>query len=150
MKLKISKKLIDVWGHSAVNFIAGCFPFKWSINSLSFSCPCSQRKKMYSMYLHHRYGFSSISIKISSSNSAINNIMYDGENFVTISVPCFCLKVFSLKVKILFLRTNSASVLMLRWWQVFPVLYLVNYAEQTESLYVEYYDIYQQLLQYRK
>ena len=61
------------------------------------------------MYLHRRYGFSSISLKISSSNSAINNMLYGGENLVPIVVPRFCFKAFSLKVKILFLRTTSAS-----------------------------------------
>ena len=92
-----------------MNFIVGCFSFKYSINSLSFSSPCSQRKKMSSMYLQHRYGLSSISLKISSSNSAINNIIYGGANFVPIAVPRFCFKVFSLKVKILFLTTTSAG-----------------------------------------
>ena len=64
---------------------------------------------MSSMYLYHRYGLSSISLKISSSNSAINNILYGGANFVPIAVPRFYFKVFSIKVKILFLRTTSAS-----------------------------------------
>ena len=96
-------------GHSAVNFIVGCFSFKYSINPLSFSSPFSQRKKISSMYLHYRYGFSSISLKISSSNSAIDNILYRGANFLPIAMPRFCFKVFSLKVKILFLRSTSAS-----------------------------------------
>ena len=61
------------------------------------------------MYLHHSYGLSSISLKISSSNYAINNILYSGENFVPIAVPRFCFKVFSIKVKALFLRTTSAG-----------------------------------------
>ena len=58
------------------------------------------------------YGFSSILLKISSSNSAINNILYGEANFVPfvpIAVHLFCFKDFSLKVKILFLRTTSAS-----------------------------------------
>ena len=50
-----------------------------------------------------------MSSKISSSNQAINNILYGGANFVPIAVPRFCFKVFSIKVKILFLRTTSAS-----------------------------------------
>ena len=101
--------MIDVWDHSAVNFIVGCFLFKCSINSLSFSSPCSQRKKMSSIYFHHRYSFSSISLKISSANSAINNILYGRTNFIPIAVPRFYFKVCSLKVNILFLRTTSAS-----------------------------------------
>ena len=61
------------------------------------------------MYLHHRYDFSSISLEISISNLSIKNILYGGENLVTIAVPRFFFKVFSLRVKILFLRTTSAS-----------------------------------------
>ena len=61
------------------------------------------------MYLHHRHGCSSISLKISSSNPIINNILYGGANFAPIAVSCFSVKFFSLKVKILFLRTISAS-----------------------------------------
>ena len=53
------------------------------------------------MYLCHRYEFSSISLKIFSSNLAINNILYGRAKV--------CFKFFSLKVKILFLRTTSAS-----------------------------------------
>ena len=89
--------------------MVGCFSFKYSINFLSFSSPCSQRKKMSSMYLHHMYGLNSISRKIYSSNSAINNILYGGANFVPVAVPHFCFKVFSINVKILFLRTTSES-----------------------------------------
>ena len=36
------------------------------------------------------YGFSSISLKTSSCNLAINNILYSGANFVPIVVPRFC------------------------------------------------------------
>ena len=36
-------------------------------------------------------------------------MLYGGADFVPIAVPRFCFKVFSLKVKILFLRTTSAS-----------------------------------------
>ena len=89
--------------------MVGCFSFKYSINFLSFSSPCSQRKKMPSMYLHHRYGLNSISRKIYSSNSAINNILYGGANLVPVAVPHFFFEVFSINVKILFLRTTSAS-----------------------------------------
>ena len=79
------------------------------MNSLGFSSPCYQRKKISFMYLHHRYGLSSISLKISSSNSVINNMLYGGANFIKIAVPRFCFKDFSLKVKILLLITTSAS-----------------------------------------
>ena len=74
---------------------------------LMFLFSMLSKKKMSCMY--HRYGFSSILRKISSSKSAMNSILYGGANFVRITVPRFCFKVFSLKVKILFLRTTSAS-----------------------------------------
>ena len=61
------------------------------------------------MYLRHRYGFSSISLQICSSNSAINNILYGGANFVPIAEHRFFFKAFSLKVKTLFLRTTPTS-----------------------------------------
>ena len=64
---------------------------------------------MSPMHLQHFYGFTSISLKISASYSAINNILYDEANFVPIDVPHFFFKVFALKVKLLFLRTTSAS-----------------------------------------
>ena len=70
----ISKKFANVWDHPALNFMVACFSFNCSINSLSFSSPCSQRRKIPSMYLHHRYGFSSISLELFFSNSAINNM----------------------------------------------------------------------------
>ena len=70
----ISKKFVNIWDHSALNFIVACFSFNCSINSLSFSSPCSQRRKIPSLYLQHRYGFSSISLELFFSNSAINNM----------------------------------------------------------------------------
>ena len=103
-----SKTLSDVWDYSVVNSIVECVSFKCYINSPSLSS-CSQQKKMSSKYLHHRYCFSSISLKISSSNLAINNILNGGANFVPIAVSHFCFKIVSLKVKISFLRTTSAS-----------------------------------------
>ena len=65
---------------------------------------------MSSMYLHHMYGLSFISLTISSSHSGINNILYGEANFVLTPVPRFDFKVFALKVKILCLRTTSAIV----------------------------------------
>ena len=63
---------------------------------------------MSSMYLHHMYGLSLISLTISSSNSGINNILYGAANFVSTAVPRFDFKDFALKVKILRLRITSA------------------------------------------
>ena len=91
-----------------MSFIIRFFSFKCFVNSLSLSSPCSQREKMSSMYLHHMYDLSFISLTISSSNSGINNILYGGVNFVSTAVPRFDFKVFALKVKILCLRTTSA------------------------------------------
>ena len=45
-----SKKLIDVWDHSAVNFIVGYFSFYFSVNSLNSFSLCSQYKK-YVIYV---------------------------------------------------------------------------------------------------
>ena len=104
-----SKTLSDVSDYSVMNSIVEWVSFKCYINSSSLSSPCSQRKKMSSKYLHHRYCFSSISLKISSSNLAINNILNGGANFVPIAVSHFCFKFVSLKVKISFLRTTSTS-----------------------------------------
>ena len=58
------------------------------------------------MYFHHMYCSSYISLKMSSSNSAIINLLYGGAKFVPISVPHFCFKFFSLKVKIIAFKNN--------------------------------------------
>ena len=65
-------------------------------------------KKDVIYVLHRRYGFSSVSLKISSSNSAINNILYDGATFVPVAIPRFCFKVFFPKSKNIVLK-NSLS-----------------------------------------
>ena len=49
---------------------------------------------MSPMYLHHKYGLYSDSFIISPSSSAVNKMLYGGENFVSIAVPCFCLSAF--------------------------------------------------------
>ena len=76
--------------------------------------PMSPRKKMSSICLHHGYGFSSISLKTSSSNSAINNLLYGGANVVPIAVPHFYFfpypsSSFFLKIKNIVLKKNSAN-----------------------------------------
>ena len=76
--------------------------------------PMSPRKKMSSICLHHGYGFSSISLKTSSSNSAINNLLYGGANVVPIAVPHFYFfpypsSSFFLKIKNIVLKKNSAD-----------------------------------------
>ena len=61
------------------------------------------------MFLHDWHGLSYISLKMFSTNSAINNILYGEVNFLPIAVTRFCFEVFSFKVKIFSLRTTSAS-----------------------------------------
>ena len=104
-----SKKSINLGDHSALNFIAGCFSFKCSINFVSLCSACFQSKKMLSMYLHRRYGFSSIPLKMSPSNSTTYNILYSGENFVLIATTRFCFKAFYSKATIFSLRPTLAS-----------------------------------------
>ena len=108
-KTVTSKKLIDVWDHSAVNFMVKYFSFKFPINSSVFLSSMFPKTNMSSMYLHNRYDFTSILLNVSSSNSAISNILYGEGNLVPIAVPRFCFKGFSLKGKMLFLRKTSAS-----------------------------------------
>ena len=48
-----SKKVIDVFYQSGVNFIVDCILLMLSINDFSFSSPWSQRENI-SIYLHHR------------------------------------------------------------------------------------------------
>ena len=63
--------------------------------------------KIYRQYTS-TIGLKSASLRISSSSSAINRILYGGANFVPIAVPLFCLKIFLLNLKILFFSTTSA------------------------------------------
>ena len=114
----------------------------------------SKEKKMLSIYLHHMYGLSSVSLKISSSISAELDILHSGANFVPIAASCFCFKVFSLKVKILLLRTTSASSTSVEIVTYFFYLKsswlvdLVDLADRPSSC--EMLDISQQHLQYIK
>ena len=105
----ISKKLIVSFEYSAVNFIVGWKLFNLLRNFSRDSSPCSQIKKMSSMYLQHIIGFFSGALRIFSSKSTINKMAYGGANFVPIAVPRTCLKVFSSNWKTLFFSTISAS-----------------------------------------
>ena len=107
-----SKKLIEVFDHSAVNLMVGCALLILSINNLSLSSPCSLKKNMSSLYRHHKYGLYLDSFIISSSSSNINKMLYGGVNFVPIAVPRFCLSVFFPNVNMLFLNTTSAKSIM--------------------------------------
>ena len=107
-----SKKFIDLCDHSAVNFIIGWierFSLRVFTKFLNFSSPCSQIKEVSSIYLHHKYGLLSTILGIFFSSYAINKILQGEANFVAIAVPLFCFKVFSLKLKILCFKTNSAN-----------------------------------------
>ena len=84
-----SKKLIEVFHHSAVKFMVGCTLLILSINDFNLFSPCSHRKNMSSMYLHYKDGLYSDTFIISSSSSAINKMLYGGANVVPIAVPRF-------------------------------------------------------------
>ena len=67
---------------------------------------------MSPMYLHHRYGFSFISLKISSNTFAIKNTLYGGAKFVPIAVlHYFC---FIIKSKHIALKNNLSKFYLLR------------------------------------
>ena len=89
-----SKKLIEVFDHSVVNFMVGCTLLILSINDFNLFSPYSHQKNMSSMYLHHKYGLYLDSFIISSSSYTIDKILYGGGNFVPIAVPRVCLSVF--------------------------------------------------------
>ena len=114
-----SKKLIEIFDHSAVNFMVGCALLILSINDFDLFSPYSHQKNMSSMYLHHKYGLYSDSFIISSSSSAINKMLYGGANFVPIAVPRFCLSVFFPNVNMLFFNTTSAKSIMVLLRHIF-------------------------------
>ena len=107
-----SRKLMEVFDHSVVNFMVGCALLILSINDLNLFSPCSHQKNMSSMYLLHKYGLHSDSFIITSSSSAINKMVYGGANFVPIAVPRFCLSVFFPNVNMLFFNTTSSQSIM--------------------------------------
>ena len=87
-----SKKLIEVFDHSAVNLMVGRALLILSINNFNLSSPCFLKKNMSSLYRHHKYGLYLNSFIISSSSSAINKMLCGGVNFVPESSPPFLLK----------------------------------------------------------
>ena len=104
-----SKKLIEVFNHSVLNFMVGCTLLILSINDFNLFSPCSHKKNMSSIYLHHKYGLYSDSSTISSSSSAINKMLYRGAYFVPVAIPRFCLSVIFPNVNMLFFNTTSAK-----------------------------------------
>ena len=84
------KKLIEVFDLSAVNLMVGCTLLILSTNGFNLFSPCSHKKNMSSIYLHHKHGLYPDSFIIFSSCSVINKMLYGGANFVPIVVPRFC------------------------------------------------------------
>ena len=107
-----SKKLIEVFDHSAVNFMVGCTLLILSINDFNAFLPSSHQKNMSPMYLHHKYVLYSDSFIISSSSSAINKMLCGGANLVPIAISRLCVSVFFPNVNMLFFNTISAKSVM--------------------------------------
>ena len=107
-----SKKLIEVFDHSAGNSKVGCALLIFSINDFNLFSSCSHKKNMLSMYLHHKYGLCSDYFIISSSSYDINKMPHGGANLVPIAAPCFCLSIFFPNVNMLFFSTASAKSIM--------------------------------------
>ena len=104
-----SEKFISWFNHSAVNLIVEWESLSFSINCFEESSPCFQMENISSIYLHHIRGYRSMTSKILSSISAINTFAYGGANLVPIAVALNCIKVVSLKWKILLFKTSSES-----------------------------------------
>ena len=117
------KKLIVSFEYSVVNFIVGWKLFNLLKNFSRDSSPCSQIKKMLSVYLRHIISFSSEALRIFSSKSAINKLAYGGANLLPIAVPRTCLKVFSSNWTMLFFSTISAHLKNL---YIYIYIYIYN------------------------
>ena len=115
-----SKKLIKVFDHSAVTFIAGCTLLILSINYFNLSSPCCHMRNTSSMYLHHKYGFYSDSFIVSPSSSAISKMLLGGAILVPIEVSRFCLYDSFPNVKILFLILLRLNLQWCQLRHIFP------------------------------
>ena len=104
-----SKKLIEVFDHSAVSLMVGCTLLILSVNDFNLFSPCFHMKNISSM---SRHGLYSDYFIISSFSSAIKKMPYGGANFVPIAVPCFYLSVFFPNENMLFFYTTSAKSVM--------------------------------------
>ena len=107
-----SKKLMEVFDHSAINFMVGCTILILSINDFNLFSPCSYKKNMSSVYLHHKYSLYSDSFTTSSSSSFVNKMLYRVANLLPIAVPRFCLSVFFPNVNVSFYNITSAKSIM--------------------------------------
>ena len=134
-----SKKLIVSFEYSAVNFIVGWKLLNLLRNFSIDSSPCSQIKKMLSMYLHDIIGFSLNALRMFPSKSVMN-IAYGCLNFVTIVVPCTCLNLFSSNLKLLLLalfqRVLCGCLLRFVCYLSIPKIF----EEKSDLHYVECYD----------
>ena len=97
------QKFIDFCDHSAVIFMVAWI----SLKELLF--PISSDKKMSSIYLHHKYGLLSTFWRFFSYSFTINDIYRVKQTFSQLLCLFFSFKVFSLKLKILFFRTDSTN-----------------------------------------
>ena len=102
-----SKKLIEVFDHSAVNFMVLCTLLILSINYLIYSHHVPVRKicRQCTSTINTVYSDSFI---ICSFSSAINKMLYGGANLVPITVPICLLKWLFLECKYVFFNTTSA------------------------------------------
>ena len=131
-----SKKLIEVYDHSAVNLTVGCTLLILSRNDFNLFSPCSHEKNMSSIYRHHKYGSYSDSFIIFSSSSARNKMLNGGANFVPIAVPCFCLSVFIPNVNMLFFHAASVKSIMMSVETFFLFGFQVVFLMQTNPPHV--------------
>ena len=107
-----SKKLIEVFDHSAVSLMVGCTLLILSVNEFNLFSPCFHKKNISSMFRHDKYGLYSDYFVISSFSSAIKKMPYGGAKFLPIAVPCFYLSVFFPNENMLFFYTTSAKPVM--------------------------------------
>ena len=89
--------------------MVGCTLLILSINDFNLFLPCSHRKNLSTMYLHHKYVLHTDSFNNSSSSSSINKILYGGAKLLPITEHRFCLNVFFPNVNMVFFKTISAK-----------------------------------------
>ena len=81
-----SKKLIEVFDYSALNFMVGCTSLILLVKTFNLF---SHKKIISSRYLYRKYRLYSDSFIIFSSSSDINKMLYRGPSLVPIAVPRF-------------------------------------------------------------
>ena len=101
---------MEVFDHSAVNFMVGCTLLFLSIKNFELF---SLKKIMASRYFHHKYSLYSDYFIIFSFSFDINQMLYRGASLVPIAVPRFCLSIFFPNVNMLIFNTTSAKSIMM-------------------------------------